>query len=159
MSSILIDQLKMLELKHETERRSVATSRLKVYYGWARLGKVRKKESISVIFENEAGVGSHHRMGKTLTKLQETVFERFQTVDEAKDAGGRNRVFTEYSIMLDDPKINGSLERALHFNSMSDKNHVSQKVRSEIAAKLRAAYYGKHPGYKEPTRQLELFDE
>ena len=159
MNNILIDQLKRLEQKHETERRSAVTSRLKVYYGWAKLGKVRKRESISVVFENEAGVGSHHRMGKTLTKLQETVFERFQTADEAMDAECVNRVFTEYAIFLDDPKIKGSLERALHFNSESDKNYVSQKVRMEIAEKLRAAYYRKHPDYKEPIRQLYLFEE
>lgn len=27
--------------------------KLKVYYGWAKLGKIRKKRAISVIFENE----------------------------------------------------------------------------------------------------------
>ena len=159
MNSLLIDQLKMLELKHEAEKQSIATSRLKVYYGWAKLGKVRKRESISVVFENEAGVGSHHRMGKALTKLQETVFERFQTADEAKDAESHNRVFTEYSIFMDDSKIKGSLARALHFNSESDKNNVSKKVRLEIAKRLSAAYYAKHPDYKEPIRQLYLFEE
>lgn len=28
-------------------------SELKVYYGWARIGNVRKQRAISVIFENE----------------------------------------------------------------------------------------------------------
>ena len=134
-------------------------SHLKVFYGWAKQGKVRKRESISVIYENEAGVGSHSRMGKTLTKLQETVYERWQTVGEAADATGSNRVFTEYCIFLDDPKINGSLDVALHLNSMADRNNVSEKVRKEIEAKLRAAFFAKHPYYKEPTRQLELFDD
>ena len=26
---------------------------LKVYYGWAKIGKIRKKRAISVMFENE----------------------------------------------------------------------------------------------------------
>jgi len=28
-------------------------SKLKVYYGWAKIGNVRKKRSLSVMFENE----------------------------------------------------------------------------------------------------------
>lgn len=139
------------------EKRSL--SNLKVYYGWAKTGKVRKRESISVIYENEAGVGSHRRMGKTLSKLQDTVYERWQSVGEAADATGTNRVFTEYAIFMDDPKINGSLDVALHLNSMSDRNNVCEKVRKDIEARLRAAFYAKHPGYKEPTRQLQLFDD
>jgi hypothetical protein len=27
--------------------------KLKVYYGWAKIGKIRKKRAISVMFENE----------------------------------------------------------------------------------------------------------
>lgn len=136
----------------------MAHSNLKVYYGWAKLGKVRKRESISVVYENQAGAGTHNRMGKTLNKLQDTVFERYQTTGEASDATATNRVFTEYSIFLDDPKVNGSLERALHYNSAADQNNVSREVRQKITEKLRASYYGRHPDYKEPIRQLELFE-
>lgn len=131
-------------------------SNLRVFYGWAKLGKVRKKEAISVIFENQPNAGWHHRTATTLQKMQNTVIARFQTEDEAKDAAHSNRVFTEYSIFLEDKKIGGSLEEALRVNSESDRNNVSQQKRKEIAAELRRAYLQAHPHYKEPTRQLVL---
>lgn len=131
-------------------------SLMKVFYGWAKLGKVRKREAISIIYENEVGVAGHHRMGKSLKTYQETVYERYQTDEEAKDSKFSNRIFTEFSIFLDDPKINGSLTRALYFNSMADKNNVSERVRKEIADKLKIWFLAHHPNYKEPTRELEL---
>lgn len=52
MEAITIEKLKMLEAKHGSKP-APKKRRLKVFYGWARLGKVRKRESISIIFENE----------------------------------------------------------------------------------------------------------
>lgn len=131
-------------------------SNLRVFYGWAKLGKVRKKEAISVIFENQPNTEGNRRTATTLKTLQETIITRYQTEDEAKDAAHSNRVFTEYSIFLEDKKIGGSLEEALRVNSESDRNNVSQQKRKEIAAELRRAYLQAHPHYKEPTRQLVL---
>lgn len=153
-----MDQLKRLELKHSTEKPSIRKSRLRVYYGWAKLGKVRKREGISIIYENTEGVAEHHRMGKVLTKAQHTVCWRYQTEGEAKDAGQINRVFTEYSVFLDDKKIGGSLEAALRANSLADQKNVSPSERKRIADELRSWYMREHRDYKEPIRQLDLFE-
>lgn len=131
-------------------------SKLRVFYGWAKLGTFRKKEAISVIFENEPNTDCRRRTSTMLQKLQNTVISRFQTEDEAKDAAHSSRMFTEYSIFLEDKKIGGSLKEALRVNSESDRNNVSQQKRKEIAAELRRAYLQSHPHYKEPTWQLEL---
>lgn len=158
MNTILIDQLRRLELQHSVEKKPVRKGRLRVYYGWAKLGKVRKREGISIIYENTEGVADHHRMGKVLTKAQHTVCWRYQTEDEAKDATHINRVFTEYCVFLDDKKIGGSLEAALRQNSLADQKNVSASERKRIADQLRAWYMSEHRDYKEPIRQLDLFE-
>ena len=53
--------------------------RLKVYYGWAKIGNVRKKRSISVMFENEIQGCRSDRGQRCLRTIQDTVFERYQT--------------------------------------------------------------------------------
>ena len=158
MNTILRDQLKMLEIKqgHDRQKKPV---RLRVYYGWAKLGKIRKREAISIIYENEEGVADHHRMGKVLQKAQHTVCWRYQSYEEAQDAKYVNRVFTEYSVFIDDKKIRGSLEAALRQNSLDDQKNVSHAERTRIANELRDWYMREHRDYREPIRQLELFDE
>ncbi|MBQ9524802.1 MAG: hypothetical protein IJR69_06745 [Bacteroidaceae bacterium] len=159
MNTILIDQLKRLELQHSADKKPASKVRLRVYYGWAKLGKIRKREGISIIYENTEGVADHHRMGKVLTKAQHTVCWRYQTEGEAKDAKQINRVFTEYSVFLDDKKIGGSLEAALRQNSLADQKNVSPSERRKIADRLRAWYMSEHKDYKEPVRQLDMFEE
>ena len=152
--SLLINRLNYLEKKHQ--HRTTSESGLRVYYGWAKTGKVRKREAISVIYENQPGAGEHHRIGKTLRKLQHTVFYRLQTDKEAEDAKGSIRVFTEYSIFLDDKKIGNSLAAAIHANYEADKNNVSKEIRDEIAGCLRKWFMEKHPDYLEKPFQLEI---
>lgn len=130
--------------------------KLKVYYGWARIGNVRKKRALSVMFENEILGCRSERGQKCLRTLQDTVFERYQTDEEEKEGKQQNRIFTEYSLFLDGKPINGSLERCLLINSESDKNHVSKAMREKIAEVLRKAFMFDNPGYKEPCSQLEL---
>ena len=153
-SGLLINRLNDLEMKNRHKK--PINEIFRVYYGWAKTGKVRKKEAISVIFENTPGAGQHHRFGKTLAKLQHTVYSRTQTDKEAEDSIGATRMFTEYSVMLDDKKINGSLDAALRANSDADKNNVSKEVRDEIERCLRNFFMEQHPDYKEKTRQLEI---
>ena len=149
-SKTLTTQLRQLEQKHNLQKKRNAdktvTNRnlLKVYYGWNKLNKIRKREAISVVFENEAGAGEHCRYSKTLKKLQETVFVRCQTDAEAEDAKSYNRIFTEYSIFLDDKAINGDLEKALQVNFEADKNHVPEETRLEIKELLRRNYRKNH---------------
>ncbi len=163
MNKLLTAELKRLErkLKPQVEQQAEKPkTRLRVFYGWAKLGKIRKREGISIIFENEQGVADHHRMGKVLQKAQETACWRYQTAGEANDAKQINRVFTEYSVFMDDKRIAGSLENALRANSESDKYNVSQTERKRIADELRKLYMMNHRDYKEPIRQLELqFEE
>ncbi len=130
--------------------------KLKVYYGWAKIGNVRKKRSLSVIFENDAQGCRSDRGQRCLRTIQETVIERYQTKEEAKDSKRQNRIFTEYSLFIDEKPINGSLERCLLVNSDADKNNISKAIRDKISDALREAFMLANPGYKEPGSQLEL---
>ena len=144
--------------------------KLKVYYGWTRIGNVRKKRALSVMFENEM-LGCRSERGQRclrtiqdtvferLRTIQDTVFERYQTKDEEQDGRKQNRIFTEYSLSLDEKPINGSLERCLFINSEADKNHVSKAMRERISEALRKSFMFANPGYKEPSSQLELKSE
>jgi len=130
--------------------------KLKVYYGWARIGNVRKKRALSVMFENDAQGCRSERGQRCLRTIQDTVFERYQTYEEMADGKRQNRIFTEYSLFLDERPINGSLERCLLINSESDKNHISKAMRERISEALRKAFLFSNPGYKEPCNQLSL---
>ena len=158
MNSLLSDQLRMLEVKHSREKTYVKKERLRVYYGFCKTAKIRKREGISIVYENQEGVADHHRMGSVLGKIQHTVCWRYQTEGEAKDATHINRVFTEYCVFMDDKHIRGSLEAALRANSQADENNVSPTERKRIADELRKWYLREHRGYKEPIRQLDLFE-
>ena len=130
--------------------------RMKVYYGWARLGAVRKKRALSVMFENDIQGCRSERGQRCLRTIQDTVIERYQTEEEEQDGRNQNRIFTEYSLYLDEKPINGSLERCLWVNSESDKNHVSKSMREKIMAALRDAFMLANSGSKEPSGQFEL---
>lgn len=131
-------------------------SKLKVYYGWARIGNVRKKRSLSVMFENDVQGCRSERGQRCLRTLQDTVFERYQTEEEEMDGRQQNRIFTEYCLFLDEKPIKGSLEKCLQINNEADKNHVSKAVRDKIEEALRKAFLLANPGYKEPCGQLTL---
>lgn len=130
--------------------------KLKVYYGWARTGNVRKKRALSVMFENEIQGCRSDRGQRCLRTIQDTVIERYQSDEEMAEGKRQNRIFTEYSLFLDEKPINGSLEKCLLINSDADKNNVSKAVREKIAEALRRAFMLNIPGYKEPSSQLEL---
>lgn len=130
--------------------------KLKVYYGWSRIGNVRKKRALSVMFENDAQGCRSERGQRCLRTMQDTVFERYQTKDEEQDGKQQKRIFTEYSLFFDEKPINGSLERCLLVNSEADKNHISKTMRESISEALRNAFMLNNPGYKELGSQLEL---
>lgn len=129
-------------------------SKLKVYYGWAKIGNVRKKRSLSVMFENEVQGCRSDRGQRCLKTIQETVFERYQTEEEEMDARQQNRIFTEYCLFLDEKPIKGSLEKCLQINNEADKNHVSKAMRNRIEEALRKSFLLANPGYKDPNGQL-----
>lgn len=130
--------------------------KLKVYYGWAKIGNVRKKRALSVMFENDIQGCRSDRGQRCLRTIQDTVIERYQTEEEEKDGRKQNRIFTEYSLFLDEKPINGSLDKCLLINSESDRNHVSKAMRDKISEALRKAFLLANPGYKEPNSQLSL---
>lgn len=130
--------------------------KLKVYYGWSRIGNVRKKRALSVMFENDAQGCRSDRGQRCLRTIQDTVFERYQTDEEEKEGKQQNRIFTEYSLFLYEKPINGSLERCLLVNSEADRNNVSMAMRERISEALRKAFILANPGYKEPNSQLTL---
>lgn len=130
--------------------------KLKVYYGWARIGNVRKKHALSVMFENEISGCRSDRGQRCLRTIQDTVIERYQTDEEEKEGKQQNRIFTEYSLFLDEKPINGSLEKCLLINNEADKNHVPKAMRDRISEDLRKAFMLAYPDYKEPNGQLTL---
>ena len=130
--------------------------KLKVYYGWSRIGNVRKKRALSVMFENDAQGCRSDRGQRCLRTVQVTVIERYQTDEEMADGKRQNRIFTEYSLFIDEKPINGSLERCLLINREADKNNVSKDLSERIFEALRKAFLFSNPGYKEPYSQLEL---
>lgn len=148
-------KLAMLDNKHKAELGQRTKSKsLRVFYGWAKVGKIRKKEAISVIFENDKM--REEKTLRAIAKYQHTVYVRQQTETELKDAIGATRMFTEYSIFLSDKKLKGSLELALKANSEADKHHIADEERIKIADALRSHYMENHPGYKEPVTQQEI---
>lgn len=130
--------------------------KLKVYYGWAKIGNVRKKRALSVMFENDIQGCRSDRGQRCLRTIQDTIIERYQTKEEENEGRKQNRIFTEYSLFLDEKPINGSLERCLLINNEADRNHVSKAVRDKISDALRKAFLLANPGYKEPNSQLSL---
>lgn len=151
----LRERLFILDSKHQNERSRIHGKNLRVFYGWSKVNKIRKKEAISVIFENDRQ--NEEKTLRTVGKFQETVYIRKQTDNEKLDAEHSNRMFTEYSVFMDDKRINGSLEAALQINRNADRNNVGKKILDEIEAELRSAFMIAHRDYKEPVRQLELF--
>ena len=150
MDQLTVEKLKMLKATHPKTTRS--SIRLKVYYGWAKLNKIQKRESLVVAFENEGNAGSEtNRSGKTLRKAMSICYERDQTEKEMEDANGAIRCFTMYNIFMDDKAIKGSLRAALHVNFEADKNHVSEDERKTIQTKLEKSFHDSHPGYVEPN--------
>ena len=130
--------------------------KLKVYYGWSRVGNIRKKRALSVMFENEIQGCRSDRGQRCLRTIQDTVIERYQTDEEMADGKRQNRIFTEYGLFLDERPINGSLEKCLLINYEADRNHVTKAMRDRISVALRKAFLLANPGYKEPCGQLEL---
>lgn len=130
--------------------------KLKVYYGWAKMGNVRKKRALSVMFENEKQGCRSDRGQRCLRTIQDTIIERYQTKEEENEGRKQNRIFTEYSLFLDEKPINGSLDKCLLINNEADRNHVSKAIRDKISEALRKAFLLANPGYKEPNSQLSL---
>lgn len=126
---------------------------LPVYYGWAKINKIAKREALTVIFLNDT---TGPRIGKDgydgVSRFIEICHMRYQTEAELTDAKYANRVYTVYSIFMDDKHIIGSLEAALRTNFDADKNHVSENERRKIMEKLKVHYMSKHPHYKEPLK-------
>ena len=71
---------------------------------------------------------------------QETVIERYQDAEEEKAAKDCNRIFTEYSLFLDEKPINGSLNKILQMNSDADKKQVSKECVMKLLEALRKAW-------------------
>lgn len=131
--------------------------RLPVYYGWAKLNKIAKREALVVIYLND---NSGARVGKDgtdgVSRYMHICFKRPQTHEEQIDAKKSNRLYTVYNIFMDDKNINGSLCAALEANYNADCNNVSVKTRKEIKERLRKHYLSTHPAYEEPTTQLRI---
>lgn len=67
--------------------------------------------------------------------------------------------YQQANVNMDDKHIAGSIEAALRANSEADRYNVSPAERKRIADELRKWYMSEHRNYKEPIRQLELFED
>lgn len=154
MTTSLKQRLSLIDAANAGKCSKHCSKRLRVFYGFAKLGKIRRKEAISIIFMND--IIREDKLLKAIGKYQETVYVREQTDAEASDALHSNRLFSEYSIFFNDKRINGSLELAIRENYEADKNNVPKETRIEIAEALRSHYLLHHPLYKEHNYQLVL---
>lgn len=153
---MLQERLKLIEAKYG-KRATPVMKHLPVYYGWAKINRIQKREALTVIFLNDT---TGPRIGKDdndgVTRFMVPVYRRWQTEEEASDALFHNRVYTVYSIFMDDKKVNGSLEAALEANFEADRNHVKESERNIIRQMLRNKYLAEHPDYKEPKKPIQL---
>ena len=120
-------------------------SNLVVYYGWSRLNKTRKKRAVSVIFENCQG--ARNRGAWLLKRLQDTCYVRKQTVGEAGDGECINRIFTEFSLFLDEKPFNGDLDSVLQCNYEADMNNVLPDELDLIRKSLKDGFRKSYPAY------------
>lgn len=120
------------------EGKTTNSRRLRVFYGWSKLNSVRKRKAISVIFENARQ--SEARSLNFISRMQETVYIRYQTEPEALDGFYCNRMFTEYSVLMDSKSVNGSLDAALKENMIADSKNLTQPELDTISDKLRHSY-------------------
>lgn len=120
------------------EGKTTNSHRLRVFYGWSKLNSIRKRKAISVIFENARQ--SEARSLNYISRMQETVYIRYQTESEALDGFNCNRMFTEYSVFMDSKSVNGSLDAALKENMIADSKNLTQPELDAISDKLRHSY-------------------
>ena len=113
-------------------------SNFNVYYGWSVLNKIRKKVSLSVIFENE--ISFSDRSKNHIARLQKTFYVRRQTVAESQQGMAQNRTLTEYSLFLNQKPFSGDIEKLLDSNYQADINNVPAPVLQEIRDALRAGF-------------------
>lgn len=152
----LENTLKRLESEHGKKQASKRKP-LKVYYGWAKLNAIQKREALTVIFLNDQTPPRINKDGMDgVTKYMTPVYSRYQTNGEMQDAKSSNRQYTVYSIFMDDKRIAGSLANALRENYNADVKNVNPDENAKIYEALHDAYMLAHPEYKEPTIQLDL---
>ena len=120
------------------EGKTTNSRRLRVFYGWSKLNSVRKRKAISVIFENARQ--SEARSLNFISRMQETVYIRYQTESEALDGCYCTRMLQEYSVLMDSKSVNGSLDAALKENMIADSKNLTQPELDTISDKLRHSY-------------------
>lgn len=125
---------------------NIKYSRLKVYYGWTKLNKIRKQPALSVIFENE--VNHTDRKMNSINKFQNTCYTRYQTIEEAADGKRSNRILTEFTFLIFDKNFNGNIEKVLELNYLSDINNVDTIKLEEIKQALRKSIKLCYPDIK-----------
>lgn len=108
---------------------------LKVYYGYQKLNKIRKKRALCIYFENDNN--NPEKNLKTIDREIYLVYTRFQTKDEAKDAKESNRMFYCASMFIDNKTFKGDIDKVLEHNHQADQNHVSIEERDLIKEKLK----------------------
>lgn len=136
-------------------------TKLRVYYGIEKTNAVKHRRAICVLFEN-TGAFRVDNNGKSyqdrfVARQMHLAYTRLQTPAEAADATYQNRVFTGFSMFIDDKRFNGSLNAVLAFNSQADCNNVSRAERLRISEALRKQFKEIYPDYREPQMQGELF--
>jgi hypothetical protein len=121
------------EIDRQLEK--LKSENLRVWYGVRRLGKIVKKRSIIVIFENEV-TGLLEKNEKKVKLYMDIAHVRLQTEAEKTDAAFKNRVFHTFEIYFDNKKYKGDYMKALEDNSLADQHHVSITERELIKTKL-----------------------
>ena len=131
---------------------------MNVYYGFAKLNNVIHREALTVMYINERITPP--RINKDgmdgVTRFMNVFYTRKQTAGEMEDAKVCNRIYTVCEIFFVDPKVKGSLNRALDFNYDADANNVSKAERERIRTALHDGWMKLHPKYIEPKTAFQL---
>jgi hypothetical protein len=127
-------QLNLFDRQGSDSRKA---SLLRVWYGFTHItSKVAKKRALQVIFENEW----HLFNDEKVSHLMYVACKRRQTEGEAADGAGNHRMFTSYSLFLDDKPFQGDIAAVLQANYEADKNNVSSSERERIKKQLFEKY-------------------
>lgn len=114
-------------------------SKLRVWYGWEKLTKVRKRPALVILFEN-----STHNYDRKMNHVKRLnpVCMRYQSNAEAEGAETFYREFVQFRLFLEHKAFKGDVEKLLQDNYVADKNHATPEEREEIRTQLRNAFRG-----------------
>lgn len=129
-------------------------SKLRVFYGFSKLNKIKRKYALEVYFENS--INNSEKNDRFISKCIYLVHTRQQTLEEAEDANLCNRTFLSYTMFIDEKPFNGDIDALLHHNAQADSKNVSSEELEQIRKKLKSYYFNEYRKQSSQPVQLSL---